>query len=46
MEFLESVKARLPEYAKDIRLNLDAVVARSSIAPEDALAVALPAAFA
>jgi alkyl hydroperoxide reductase subunit D len=46
MEFLESVKARLPEYAKDIRLNLDAVVARSSLAPEDALAVALAAAFA
>ncbi|MET0442399.1 MAG: carboxymuconolactone decarboxylase family protein, partial [Casimicrobiaceae bacterium] len=31
---------------KDIRLNLDGVIARSSLAPEDAVAVALAAAFA
>lgn len=36
----------MPEYAKDIRLNLDSTIARSSLAPEDAVAVALAAAFA
>jgi len=46
MEFLDTIKDRLPDYAKDIRLNLDAVVARSSLPPEDALGVALAAAFA
>jgi len=46
MEFLNSIKDRMPEYAKDIRLNLDGVIARSSLAPEDALGVALAAAFA
>jgi alkyl hydroperoxide reductase subunit D len=46
MEFLQAIKDRLPEHAKDIRLNLDGVIARSSLAPEDALGVALAAAFA
>lgn len=46
MEFLQSIKDRMPEYAKDIRLNLDSTIARSSLAPEDAIAVALAAAFA
>ncbi len=46
MEFLEAIKAGMPEHAKDIRLNLDATIARSSLAPEDAIAVALAAAFA
>ncbi|HEY0857884.1 MAG TPA: carboxymuconolactone decarboxylase family protein [Albitalea sp.] len=46
MDFLNSIKDRMPEYAKDIRLNLDGVIARSSLAPEDALGVALAAAFA
>jgi lipoyl-dependent peroxiredoxin subunit D len=46
MEFLEAIKAKLPEHAKDIRLNLDAVITRSSLAAEDALGVALAAAFA
>ncbi len=36
----------MPEHAKDIRLNLDGVIARSSLAPEDAIGVALAAAFA
>lgn len=36
----------IPEYAKDTRLNLDAVIKRSSIAPELAEAIALAAAFA
>lgn len=46
MEFLNAIKDRMPEHAKDIRLNLDGVIARSSLAPEDAVAVALAAAFA
>ena len=46
MEFLNSIKERMPEYAKDIRLNLDGAIARSSLAPEDALGVALAAAVA
>jgi alkyl hydroperoxide reductase subunit D len=46
MDFLNDIKERMPEYAKDIRLNLDGVIARSSLAPEDALGVALAAAFA
>jgi alkyl hydroperoxide reductase subunit D len=46
MEFLDSIKALIPDYAKDIRLNLDGVIARSSLAAEDALGVALAAAFA
>ena len=46
MEFLDTLKERMPDYAKDIRLNLDGVIARSSLPPEDALGVALAAAFA
>jgi len=46
MEFLNTIKERMPEHAKDIRLNLDGVIARSSLAPEDAIGVALAAAFA
>jgi alkyl hydroperoxide reductase subunit D len=46
VEFLNAIKERMPEHAKDIRLNLDGVIARSSLAPEDALGVALAAAFA
>ena len=43
---LETVRARIPDYAKYIRLNLDAVVQRSSLAPADALGCALAAAYA
>jgi lipoyl-dependent peroxiredoxin subunit D len=46
VEFLNAIKDQIPEYAKDIRLNIDGVIARSSLAPEDALGVALAAAFA
>ncbi|WP_085318185.1 carboxymuconolactone decarboxylase family protein [Derxia lacustris] len=46
MEFLTSIKAAIPDYAKDIRLNLDGVIARSSLAPEQAVGAALAAAFA
>lgn len=46
MEFLDQIKNLIPEYAKDIRLNVDGVLARSSLEPNEALAVALSAAFA
>jgi lipoyl-dependent peroxiredoxin subunit D len=46
MEFIQQIKARIPDYAKDIRLNLDATIARSTLAPADAVGVALAAAFA
>jgi len=46
MEFLNSIKAQIPDYAKDIRLNLDSVIARSSLDPADALGAMLAAAFA
>ena len=46
MEFLTPILQRLPDTAKDVRLNLDSVIARSSLSPEDALSVAIAAAFA
>ena len=35
MHFLNVLKERIPDYAKDIRLNLDATIARSSLDPAD-----------
>ncbi|WP_116140336.1 carboxymuconolactone decarboxylase family protein [Trinickia diaoshuihuensis] len=46
MEFLNSIKEHIPDYAKDIRLNLDGTIARSSLEGHDAVGVALAAAFA
>jgi alkyl hydroperoxide reductase subunit D len=46
MPFTNTIKERLPDYAKDIRLNLDAVIARSSLTPTAAAGAALAAAFA
>ena len=46
MDFLNALKERIPDYAKDIRLNLDATIGRSSLDPTDALGAALAAAFA
>lgn len=46
MEFLNAIKSQLPDYAKDIRLNLDSVVGRSSLDPADAVGAMLAAAFA
>ncbi len=46
-DWVELLKESLPEYAKDIKLNLDSVMNRSSgINPEDARYIALAAAFA
>ncbi len=46
MEFLSTIKDQLPDWAKDIRLNLDSVIARSTLPQEDALGAALAAAYA
>ena len=46
MEFLTALKERIPDYAKDIRLNLDAVIARSSLDAADALGAGLASAYA
>ncbi len=46
MEFLSLIKNLIPDYAKDIRLNIDGTIARSSLEGNDAVAVALAAAFA
>lgn len=44
--WLETLKSGLPDYAKDIRLNLDAVILRSSLDPIVAEGCALAAAVA
>ncbi|MCU6432456.1 carboxymuconolactone decarboxylase family protein [Undibacterium sp. Jales W-56] len=46
MEFLNSIKDLIPDYAKDIRLNIDGTIARSSLEPGVAVGAALAAAFA
>lgn len=46
MESLNDLKARIPDYAKDIRLNLDGAILRSSLEPRHAQGAALAAAFA
>lgn len=46
MESLQWIKDRIPDYAKDLRLNFDAVLNRSSLTPEQAAGAALAAAFA
>jgi len=46
MEFLKTIKESIPDWAKDIRLNLDAVIGRSTLSAEDAVGAALAAAFA
>lgn len=46
MNWIDQIKAALPEYAKDTKLNLDAVINRSTLAKEEAEACALAAAVA
>jgi len=46
MSWVDHYKDLIPDWAKDIRLNLDAVINRSSLDAVDAQAVALAAAFA
>jgi len=45
-QWVDQLKETIPDYAKDIRLNLDAVIKRSSLPVEEAEAVAVAAAFA
>lgn len=46
MSWVGQLNENLPEYAKDIRLNLDAVINRSTIDPDHALYLSIAAAFA
>ena len=45
-QWVDTLKEALPEYAKDAKLNLDAVIKRSTLEPIVAEGVALAAAFA
>jgi alkyl hydroperoxide reductase subunit D len=44
--WLEQVKASIPDHAKDIKLNLDAVINRSGLDPVDTHAIAYASAIA
>ena len=44
--WVDQIKENIPDYAKDTRLNIDAVVKRSTLPIEEAEAVALAVAFA
>lgn len=46
MSWVEQIKEALPEYAKDAKLNLDAVINRSTLPKEEAEGCAVAAAFA
>lgn len=46
MEWVDKLKDALPDYAKDTRLNIDAVIKRNSLDSVEAQCVALAAAFA
>jgi alkyl hydroperoxide reductase subunit D len=46
MDFINEIKALIPDYAKDVRLNLDGTLARSTLPPNEAVGVALAAAYA
>jgi len=45
MSWVDQLKDSLPEYAKDIKLNLDAVINRSTIDSEHATYISIAAAF-
>ena len=45
-QWVDQLKENIPDYAKDTKLNIDGVVKRSTLASEEAEAVALAAAFA
>jgi len=46
MEFINKLKQQIPDYAKDIRLNLDSVIAKSTLDKNIVLGCALASAFA
>jgi alkyl hydroperoxide reductase subunit D len=43
MSFIDSVKEALPEYAKDTKLNIDAVLLRSTLNADEAMGCAVAA---
>ncbi len=45
-QWVDQLKETIPDYAKDTKLNLDAVIKRSTLPVEEAEAVAVAAAFA
>ncbi len=45
MDFINNIKDSIPDYAKDIRLNLDSVIVRSPLDKKIVLGAALAAAF-
>lgn len=45
MSWVEQLKDSIPDYAKDIKLNLDAVINRSTVDPEHAMYLSIAAAF-
>jgi len=46
MNWIDQLKDAIPDYAKDTRLNIDAVIKRSTLDPVEAECVALAATFA
>ena len=46
MQWVDQLKETIPDYAKDTRLNIDAVIKRSTLDPVEAECLALAAAFA
>lgn len=46
MNWVDQIKESLPEYAKDAKLNLDSVMKRSTLPPEEAEGCAISAAMA
>lgn len=46
LEWIEQLKESIPEYAKDTKLNIDAVLKRSTLDQEEAVLCALAAVFA
>jgi alkyl hydroperoxide reductase subunit D len=46
MQWVDQLKEAIPDYAKDTRLNIDAVIKRSTLDPVEAECLALAAAFA
>ena len=46
LDWIEQLKGSIPDYAKDTKLNLDAVLKRSTLDQEEAVLCALAAAFA
>jgi len=46
MHVINEIKSLVPDYAKDVRINLDGTIGRSSLPQDEALGVALAAAYA